>query len=722
MELDFYLKLTISIVCIGTPILIQAISYLDTKYNSQLIIAEFKNERITKYFAALIFISLCSIIMRTSHLSNYFIRWRNRIEYKEIITVVLIISTILLVFTFLKLVYQTSIYYNSHDLHNHLTKKFNKPYVSNENKLRLRQILHDLFFYSIDKNNSTLYKTAYTFIISDFSKEQKKLNYLNDKLPFDLYNFQRRITKVGLQKSKEFTIIETDLLRLSSTQSLIRGSKYSKLDIADLTYNNIWANLNYMILEKNSMFLNSYYSSAYQHFQFQRNFIYGNRENKMFQEDKYYYFNIVVGAKIYNHKIQDTLRHIFTHTQSLPYKNNLLPNSMDEVLNIFYTTNNSFYSYLNDSFFRSFHEGIGFQHEEKIIDYVNSFTALLFLRQWTIVSRFYYQGSSLEIYPHNFTIRRNEFLINSLPRLKMKIEVELANHNQLNELGWLNTIQNRIHAEISPLTAIESYMTQLRDNHNIQKSRTEISPSKKTMFLEISKNTIVSYLSELKKLTNSDEVFGNSILICSGYKHIGDKEPLTNESNSDYLNYFEIHSQGLIRQLNSRVASNFSWKAKSRYKIVIEDLEPTIHRLNINNFYIIIFGNITWKSINQYKDKIINFPLYTDAVGDSLFFIKKEDFPQIEFLSIPDEHEHFDFSLLDADTHLKMSVEDLYVNTNLATIVNSTATPDIARMVHIYIKLNIKLQWKKNINMTQIEIVPPFQNEGQLNTPQQIYL
>jgi len=723
MELDFYIKITISIVCIGTPILIQALSLLDNKYNSQLILKEFQKEKVTKIFITLIFLSLTNIILWTPYFSRLLLNESDFNLYHKWISSSLVIFVILLILSFLLLIYKTSIYYNPFKLHTNIISKFNRSYTTIEEKSHLRAIIHDQFFYSLISNNATLFESSYYFILTDYSNTIKNLNYINNSMPFALYEFQKKITLTTLLRQKNSEYIDLKLFVLATTQSLLRGSVFSEILLSNNTYAHIWNNLNYMIKEKAEDFLISYYNSAYQFFQFHSDLNFGYRSNKMFAEDKYFYFNIVICAKIYSNNISSVVDHIFKHTQSTFYSNNILPKTMDEVLNLFFTCNNiDFYIGSSDdyNFFHCFNDGIGFQNDAKVCNYINKFVAILFLRQWSITDG--YGQSTIDINPSKFGEERNQYLIENLNQLKLSIESILSNSDIIKQFKWMELIDNSTQLEYSPSSVIGLYLDQLITTKKHRAENIELSQSKVDRLVESTKNNLSNYLDQLVLFNNSNIELNKHIILSNGITRILKKEPFTDNTNIEYVNFFDSPSKLLLRKLNIQLSNNFYWKSNNRFRIKREDIEPTFHLLHLKNYHIISFGGLRWKSMNKYKDRIISFPSHSDLIGQSLFFIKSDDLPNIKIQSDITKDDLYNFVKSDFQHNFNISIDDLNKNQKLANMLDSENPSSLYKSVCLHIKFQVSIKWKKNVNMTQIEIVPPFLNKGILNTPRQIFV
>ena len=337
-----YIRVTIALLGVAYPILLQVIARLDGKYSSEHIVGLFEKEFVGKFFKWSLISSLFFIVIWTLKLEpliqiegfNFFIN--------NSANILLGLSAITLVISFFMFVDKILIYYTPSKFIPYLQKKHKKS----KDGLRYFEGLSDILLLSIrnQQRNETL--TLSDFFYSAYRDEREKPN--NEPVVYpDLYyeTVHKAIEELAILREKRNYSLE---YRTAGGIWLL-GELQSK-EVSEKTYVWLWRNLRLAIQYEQDDMIVYHWETAHQFFiyslqEVQREYDYesGNMQvsneeavNKRKNErERFLEFHYALGGLLAYKKRYTCLKRIFSHTNSHPPKYELLPESMFEIFNFY---------------------------------------------------------------------------------------------------------------------------------------------------------------------------------------------------------------------------------------------------------------------------------------------------------------------------------------------------------------------------------------------------
>jgi len=167
-----YIRVTIALLGVAYPILLQVIARLDGKYSSERIVGLFEKECVGKFFRWSLISTLIFIVIWTLKLEPLIQIKGFNLFINHSANIFLALSAIILVVSFFMFVRKILIYYTPSKFIPYLQKKHKKS----ENDLRYFEALSDILLLSIknQQRNETL--TLSGFFYDAFRDEREKSN------------------------------------------------------------------------------------------------------------------------------------------------------------------------------------------------------------------------------------------------------------------------------------------------------------------------------------------------------------------------------------------------------------------------------------------------------------------------------------------------------------------------------------------------------------------
>lgn len=153
-NIEPYINLTVAMLGIAYPILLQTVTRLDEKYESEHITALFQKEWASKAYRYTLVASLISILIWSLNLKPRINIEKANFIIENSATILVITSSILLVFSFFIFVKKVLAYLTLDSLSRYLIKQYEKS----QNETKYFQELSDLLIFSIRRqapNSST---------------------------------------------------------------------------------------------------------------------------------------------------------------------------------------------------------------------------------------------------------------------------------------------------------------------------------------------------------------------------------------------------------------------------------------------------------------------------------------------------------------------------------------------------------------------------------------
>lgn len=729
--------LDIAIIGIAYPIIIDKISNIGSKYSSDYLSELFEKEfpqskfgikifgKRISYFILAIYLTVLSflpLIFKFEPLYDWEKYW---IINNSADLLVFLTSTALIIFFFVWLD-KVSIYnHKSTKLLNYLISKYNNS-KANEENYHLKTI-NEFAYYAIRNQDIHIQKTLVSFYFDEFSKLQKKHNNETPLIyPIDLYQLIYNVTSELVDSHKN----KLRVLEHRAVSGIwILGEGFSAISTSKESYVWLWRNIN-LIVEKTD-FLKMYWQRAHQHYDHKLRHLDGEEYNyetnqysnqkaidKRIEERKEFLeFNYAFGGLLMFKQNYNAIRFVFNHSTSLPPNYVLLPTHMTEIFEMLqnFSDNNSL-SENNIEFKYPFY-GLDDYWGQKIRFWINSYLALLFIRQFSLrpfmtfhdfkglpnlpnkTSELNYWLRNILIFENNISkVKSNEQLMDSLGYNTI-IEEDSINNTFSNFLGELKTkIEEKIEYNENSIT--------------LHPSKVEQFTQKTDEILEIAFNKY-KVIQNQNDLSNQDDVTKFGV---NGLQTEYPKRAFTEEDS--HINYDTFFANQVVRnRLDYYIPNSFLTARTKRYLFKESDLNSAIKKLKIDSNYVIVAINPSYGKldlIKEFKDFIINLRSTNNGIQDTFFILKKDDLPTIKNLEFEESEIKID-SLTTRKNNVYTSVLDLNLEENKEIRnrwLDRGTESDLRKQVQITIAFKTIIIWKNQRNVIQLNIYSKFREQG----------
>jgi hypothetical protein len=727
----------VALLGVAYPIMFQVISSLDEKYSSQNILELFNKEKERKLFLFFLVISLISILLWALNIPPLFTLGRFNMLIENSAFILLSISTLGLVASFIFLVEKIMIYYTPTRFIKYLIKKDESN--RKQNNYNFFKAISDILYYSIKKQNETLAKTISDFMYKAFQNFRninvgKPIEY-----PSSFYEVvYKSIEELGSQESKKLIFLT---YRTAGAIWLFGELKDNK--ISEITYNWIWRNLLLSVSFKKDDMIMHYWKNAHQFFthklhrkqiEYSKKYKIKNEVDIKERDDerkRFLELHYALGGLLLYEKRYECLGRIFKYTTSIPPRYELLPNTMNEIFNVFIQfrdPDEMKFAWISSQY--SFPNVEGLNADSIIKRWINEYIAVLFLRQYSIQPYLItMKPLELPLIPKEQSKKRDlieniDFFATLIVRVMENKELlDKINLNFLTDDWFLKT------KKIKPLDFINQYKSKLEEAYELTKIEQEISESKQKLLEESSKKVIkntISLYSIIKNSISINEEYNNWFI--HGERAVVDKSAFTDNQDSHHMNFDSFLAEHISTKFQTGISETFYFTKSVKYLLEPKDVFSAIDNLKINSqeHVIISFGNnISYLkdllSLNSLSDdeyngiKIINFSHCNfSLVGESFFIIKSIDLPNIIHHSIEQsEIEKYSLSLIDDSIKLYSSVNNLNKDQNLQEeLLQSHPDKDLNKSVLVNISMLTEIRWKKNISNVMIQSHSPYSERG----------
>ena len=356
--IEICVAIDIAILGIAYPILIDKISNIGQKYNSEYLPNVFSSEYPdNKVIGRISFFQLILILTLLSFVFQIF--WLEPIEYfkgnrfiENSADILIFSLTLILTITFFYWINKIMLYQSkASELLQYLIEKYNNTKEEDQSKTYQLKAINDFAIFAIEKQDPHLQEPLLDFYFKQFHSSREKFDEKEGpEYKFDLYNITNEIIASSINhQNKKLKALES---RASSGTWLI-GESFKFAKISKTTYSWLWRNL--ITSSDYKYLISNYWSSASQYFNYSLSGImpeYGengitNQEeiDKVEKERKRFLeFNYALGGLLYYKDKYNTLKYILSFSQSQPPSYPLLPQTMDEIFYWFDQFSNEFKS------------------------------------------------------------------------------------------------------------------------------------------------------------------------------------------------------------------------------------------------------------------------------------------------------------------------------------------------------------------------------------------
>ncbi|MDR3235126.1 MAG: hypothetical protein LBT48_00150 [Prevotellaceae bacterium] len=652
--IDPYITVTISLLGVAYPILLQAVARLDDKYSSAHIVDLFRREKEYKCFkrcliASLVFVVIWSfryesiIQFDNCRLLNYLINHS---------ATILMGITILLVVSFFYFVRKIVIYYTTKNFISYLKKKIKKKCKKNDCYL---EALSDILLQSIQK-----------------------------RLP------NKDLWKIWVENKLQGVISEQ-------------------------TYRDIWDILCVAVQYEQDDLIIEYWEIAYQHYT--NNFCPNGIKKDTPEQKKFIEFHYILGGLLICKQRYSCIRRIFAYTTSEPLGSVLLPTVMQDIFTFYFDVREQ---YPHTSGQYPFPQESGLQADAVVKNWICSYMAILFLRQYTIPSLLITIKPLEDPIPPK-TQGEIRTWIDGLDGFKKLVNEHLDNAELMKILKWqiISREWCTQNDKPYPLDFIEEFKAKLESTYQNNALTMPLFMTKVEKFNNSSKNIIEKAMNSIMQISNTDNIdnadkwtSGKNILSCLISKDTFSECP---ESENPHFDTFLANS--VVDKLRKDISDSFLDARKTRnkgkieYLLVPEIIFKAIDKLNVDKQYVIVsFGmdvdKVPELKKENYNDIIIYAFERTSSVNNILFVLKKIDLPKITTLPPDNQKRKYSLEKISEDFELYASVIDL--NEAKGTILEDArkqgkTDDEIKKSALLNIFIDMEIKWKNGIEIIQIQ-------------------
>jgi hypothetical protein len=737
--ISIYVALDITIIGIAYPIIIDKISNIGSKYSSDYLSELFEKEFPQRKFGLKIFgkrisyfilsiyltvLSFFTLIFKFEPLFDWEKYW---IINNSSNLLVFLTSTTLIIFFF---TWQNKIRLYNHKstkLLNYLIYKYSNSKKPDNDENYYLKTINEFAYYAIRNQDIHIQKTLVSFYFDEFSKLQK--NHHNETpliYPIDLYQLNYNVTSELVDRHKN----KLRVLEHRAVSGIwILGEGFSAISTSQESYTWLWRNIN-LIVEKTD-FLKMYWQCAHQHYDYKLNNVEGEKYNyetnqhhnqkaidKRIEERKEFLeFNYAFGGLLIFKQNYNALRFIFNHSTSLPPDYVLLPIHMTEIFEMLHIFSDNNYLLENNIEFKYPFSGIDDYWGQDIRFCINSYLALLFIRQFSL-RRFMtfhdFQGlpnlpskiAELNYWLSNILIFENNIE-------KVKSNKELMTTLDYNAIIFEDSINNTFSKFLEELKA--KIKEKIKENEN----NITLYPPKILQFTEKTDEILENAFNRYKVLQNQNDISNQDDVTkfeVNGLNTNYPKQAFTEDDS--YIDYdTSFANQVVINKLDYYIPNSFLTARTKRYLLKESDLNSAIKKLEIDSNYAIVAINPSYgklESIKEFNNLIINLNSTNNRIKDTFFVLKKDALPTIKNLEFKESEIKIDF-LTSRNNNVYTSILDLNLEENdeiRKRWLDKGTENDLRKQVQITIAFKTIITWKNQRNVTQLNIYTKFREQG----------
>ena len=726
------MAIDIAILGIAYPILIDKISNIGQKYNSEYLPNVFSSEYPdNKVLGRISFFQLILILTLLSFVFQIF--WLEPIEYfrgnrfiENSADILIFSLTLILTITFFYWINKMMLYQSkASDLLHYLIKKYNKTKKEDQSKTYQLKAINDFAIFAIEKQDPHLQEPLLDFYFKQFHSSREKFDEKEGpEYKFDLYNITNEIIASSINhQNKKLKALEH---RASSGTWLI-GESFKFAKISKTTYSWLWRNL--ITSSDYKYLISNYWSSASQYFNYSLSGVmpeYGENgitnqeeiDKVEIERKRFLEFNYALGGLLYYKDQHNTLKYILSFSQSQPPSYPLLPQTMDEIFYWFDQFSNEFKSRAEPIEYKYFFPEIdNLGISRNVAHNICLYISLLFVRQFTQQTIYVYQDFKIF---HNLTNDLQDLYSynDRLPYFKSCIETILSNKTLLDTLNY------KVETD-EVLGVFDNLDKKIKEKIDLTKLNANLSEDKIQTFKNTTKQIIKGALEEYKTIEN-DKDFNNIddsvITSISGELIVSSKSSFT-DNDIPNINFDSVYSQHIANnKIKYFLPNSFLLARTDKYLIERKQLIDGFERIikDVNNKVIVAIrpGYDTKQLIDKskFKNVIIEIPSSNNRLSDTFFILDKNDLPKFESKNLPEkEIDKFGLTLLDEKYQLYSNVIDINLPENNSLKEEYSTKDEKELKVLILISFILLIKWKKDRKITMLSLTSPYQERGIVN-------
>ena len=342
-EIGIYITVTITLLGVAYPILLQVIARLDEKYSSEKIVGLFDKEIEGKLFRWLLISSLVLIVIWTLKLKPLIQIEGLNLLINNSANILVALSAILLVVSFFFFTRKILIYYTPTKFTQYLRKKHSEA----KNDFKYFDALSDILLLSIKQQQRNLSLTLSDFFYDAFRNERDKFKNKPVEYPDIFYDsVYRAIEELAILKEKR-----NHSLEYRTAGSIWLLGEMQGHELSSKTYIWLWRNILLSIQYQQDDLIVYHWQTAHQFYTYSLQYIHENYDhssgtfqvsnqdevnNRISEREKFIEFHFALVGLLTYKKRYNCIKRTFNHTNSQPPKYELLPESMYEIFNFYF--------------------------------------------------------------------------------------------------------------------------------------------------------------------------------------------------------------------------------------------------------------------------------------------------------------------------------------------------------------------------------------------------
>lgn len=730
--IEICVAIDIAILGIAYPILIDKISNIGQKYNSEYLPNVFDieypdNKIIGKisFFQFILILTLLSFIFQIFPFEPIDCFVGNKL-LENSADILVFVLTLILTISFFYWVNKIMLFQGkASELLKYLINKYDNKREEDQSKTYLLKTINEFAIFAIEKQDIHLQESLLDFYFKQF--QRFKENYKEDvgpEFPIDLYNITNEIIETSINnQNKKLKALE----HRASSGTWFFGESFKFVKISKSTYKWLWRNLITSSDHKN--LIANYWSSASQYFnyslsgvmpEYDENGVMNQPEIDKINAERIRFLelNYALGGLIYYKDEYDTLKYILSFSQSLPPSYPLLPQKMDEIFYWFDQFSNEFKSRGEPIEYKYFFPEIDNLGISRNISHnICLYISLLFIRQFTQQTIYVYQDFKIF---HNLTDDLQELYSynDRLPYFKNCIKTILSNNKLLEALNY-KVEKDEI------IETFEKLDKEIKDKIDLTKLNAGLSKDK----IEIFKNSTTEIIKEAfkayKKIENQNDfenVDESIISSINGELIVTSKSSFT-DNDIPNINFDTVYSQHIANnKIKYFLPNSFLIARTDKYlierKYLIIGLDKII-KDSKNKIIVAIRPGYDSKQLieqSKFKSIIVEIPSTNNRLSDTFFILDKKDLPKFESKRLPQkEIDKFDLAVLDEDYQIYSNVIDINLPENSALKEEYSTKDEKELKVLILISFIFLIKWRKDRKMIMLSLTSPYQERGIVN-------
>lgn len=730
--LEICVAIDIAILGIAYPILIDKISNIGQKYNSEYLPNvfdyEFPDNKILRkisVFQLLLILTLFSFVFQIFPFESieYF---KGNIFIENSANILVFLFTLILTATFFYWINKIMLYQSkASELLQYLINKYNNKKEQDQSKTYVLKAINDFAIFAIEKQDPHLQKPLLDFYSDLFYSFRESYDEKNGpEYPFDLCFITNEIISTSINNNN--TKLKGLEHRASSGTWLI-GENFKFIKISKSTYVWIWRNLVTSSSQKN--LIANYWSSASQYYNYSLsgvmpvydiNGIINQAEiDKIeIERKRFLELNYALGGLLYYQNEFNSLKYTLSFSQSQPPSYPLLPQTMDEIFYWFDQFSNEFKSRGEPIEFKYYFPEIDNLGISRNISHnICLYVSLLFVRQFTQQTIYVYQNFKIF---HNLTTDLQELYSynDRLPYFRGCIEEILLNEELIKTLNF------KIDSDLV-LQTFDELNSKIKERIDITKLKANLSEDKIQTFKDSTKLIITRAFDEYKKIENNedfDNIDENCISSINGELIVSSKSSFT-DSDIPNINFDSVYSEHIAdNKIKYFLPNSFLLSRTDRYLIerkqLIEGLKKIIN--DVKNIIIIAvspsYDTTQLITESKFKDILVQIPSTNYHLNDTFFILDKKDLPKFEPMKLSQsEIDKFGLEPLDDNYNIYSNVIDINLPENESLKEEYSTNDEKELKVLILISFIFLIKWKKDRKIIMLSLASPFQEKGIVN-------